>query len=80
MEVKAYSDKDTRRFHRFLIDEEEIKGTIFFVRDGEGIPDKVTKSLGTSYQENRGLIERFWDKSGLYFLKKPSKMARKWHT
>jgi len=48
MEVKAFFDKDTRRYHRFLIDTEEIKGTIYFARDGERIPDKLTISLETS--------------------------------
>jgi len=48
MEVKAFFDKDTRRFHRFLIDTEEIKGTIYFARDGESIPDKLTIALETS--------------------------------
>ena len=48
MEVKAFFDKDTRRFHRFLIDTEEVKGTIYFARDGEEIPDKLTISLETA--------------------------------
>jgi len=48
MEVKPLFDKDTRRYHRFLIDTEEIKGTIYFARDGEEIPDKLTISLETS--------------------------------
>jgi len=51
MEVKAIFDRDTRRYHRFLIDEEEIKGTIYFLRDGEGIPDKLTVSLETSREK-----------------------------
>lgn len=51
MEVKAFFDKDTRRFHRFLIDTEEVKGTIYFARDGERIPDKLTISLETSREK-----------------------------
>jgi len=48
MEVTAYFDRNTKRFHRFLIDEKEIKGTIYFARDGERVPDKLTISLETS--------------------------------
>ncbi|MFX0199214.1 MAG: hypothetical protein ACFFCW_24085 [Candidatus Hodarchaeota archaeon] len=51
MEVKAYFDKDTRRYHRFLIDQEEIKGTLYFSRDGEAVPDEVTIKLETRKQK-----------------------------
>jgi len=34
-----------------LIDEGEIKGTIYFARDGEEIPDKLTISLETAREE-----------------------------
>jgi len=51
MELKAFFDTDTRRYHRFLIDEEEVKGTIYFVRDGERIPDKLTIFLETSREK-----------------------------
>jgi hypothetical protein len=57
MEVKAFFDKDTRRYHRLLIDGEEVKGTIYFVRDGERIPDKLTISLETSREKG---INRKW--------------------
>jgi hypothetical protein len=47
--VKATFDKDSRKFHRFNIDEndEGIVGMIYFPRDGEGIPDEVTITLET---------------------------------
>ena len=53
MEVKAIFDKDTRRFHRLLIDTEEIKGTIYFARDGEQIPNKLTIALETAKEKIR---------------------------
>ena len=52
MEVKAIFDRDTRRFHRFLIDTKEIKGTIYFARDGEKIPDKLNILLETAKEKN----------------------------
>ena len=51
MGIKAFFDKDTRRFHRFLIDTEEIKGTIYFVCDGEEVPHKLTISLETAREK-----------------------------
>lgn len=53
MEVKAVFDKDTRRYHRFLIEEEEIKGTLYFARGGGKIPDKLTISLETSKEKTK---------------------------
>lgn len=53
MEVKAIFDGDTKRFHRFLIDEQEVKGTIYFARDGEKVPDKLTIFLEISRERTR---------------------------
>ena len=56
MEAKAYFDKDTRRYHRFLIDEEQVKGMLYFSRDGEAVPDEITIKLETkrAYPTNAG--------------------------
>lgn len=48
--VKAVFDKDSRKFHRFNIDEnndEGIVGMIYFPREGKGIPDEITIVLET---------------------------------
>lgn len=52
-ELIATYDSDSKRYHRFLIDEgQEITGTIYIPKDKE-VPDSVTISLKT-----KGEIER----------------------
>ena len=44
-ELIATYDSDSKRYHRFLIDEgQEITGTIYIPKDKE-VPDRVTISL-----------------------------------
>ena len=52
-ELIATYDSDSKRYHRFMIDEgQEITGTIYIPKDKE-VPDSVTISLKT-----KGEIER----------------------
>lgn len=45
IEVKAVYDKDSKRFHRLLIEEgQEIVGTIYVPKKGK-VPDSVTVTL-----------------------------------
>ncbi len=45
MQVRAKFDKDTRRYHRYVIDDRSIKGTIYFLKDST-IPDTVLIQIG----------------------------------
>lgn len=50
-ELTAIYDKDSKRFHRFLIDGgQEITGTIY-VPKGKEIPERVTIQLKTKGEE-----------------------------
>jgi hypothetical protein len=58
-QIKATFDADTKRCHRFIIDEgQDIKGTLY-VTKGEDIPDSVTIYLKTKGQRERDkLVEK----------------------
>lgn len=51
MEVKAAFECDTKKYHKFLIDETEIKGSLYFLKDGEKIPDEVLVKLKGQYEK-----------------------------
>jgi len=51
--VTATFDKDSRNFHRFLIDEGQgIVGMIYFPRKGEPVPDEVVIALRTPREKD----------------------------
>jgi len=48
VELTATYDKDSRKYHRFLIDEgQNIVGTLYVPKKQDDIPDKVVISLKT---------------------------------
>jgi hypothetical protein len=48
MELKAVYTKDSKRFHVFqLEDGQQVKGSLYFPRDGDKIPDQVIVTLET---------------------------------
>ena len=53
-ELIATYDSDSKRYHRFMIDEgQEITGTIYIPKDKE-VPDSVTISLKTKGEREKG--------------------------
>ena len=54
IQITATYDQDSKRYHRFMIDEgQEITGTIYIPKDKE-VPDSVTISLKTRGERERG--------------------------
>lgn len=49
--VAATFDKDTRRFHRFIVDEKDVKGILYLSKDGEKIPDELRIKLRTKNEK-----------------------------
>jgi hypothetical protein len=53
-QISATYDQDSKRYHRFLIDEgQEITGTIYIPKDKE-VPDRVTISLKIRETRSQG--------------------------
>lgn len=53
IQITATFDKDSRRYHRFLVDEgQEVKGAIYIAKDAT-IPEKVTISLKTAADKDQ---------------------------
>ena len=56
--VEAFYDKDSRRYHRFVIDGDQgITGAVYIPK-GEEIPDEVTIELRTARQKDAKRTEK----------------------
>ena len=54
IQISATFDKNSKRYHRFLIDEgQDVKGAIYVSKE-KSVPDKVTIQLKTKADKERG--------------------------
>jgi len=51
--VTATFDQDTRRFHRFIIDEGQGITGVIYIPKGEEVPDQVTIELKTAREKGK---------------------------
>ena len=48
--IAAIFQCDTKRFHKFLVDEKEVKGILYLSKDGE-IPEELIIKLKTKNEK-----------------------------